>query len=137
VSGERHGAELFARHTIAARPPERPTSGGPVELTDSQQVRRTISGSRPDAIVHAAILNDFGRLYTHRRESWDAYVGATRSIVDAANDAGAQVALDGTQSGAAENTPPNPINLSASSRRQASWSCRSAPRTGRSGGSRG
>jgi dTDP-4-dehydrorhamnose reductase len=108
-----------------------------VELTDSQQVRRTISGSRPDAIVHAAILNDFGRLYTHRRESWDAYVGATRSIVDAANDAGAQVALDGTQSGAAENTPPNPINLSASSRRQASWSCRSAPRTGRSGGSRG
>jgi nucleoside-diphosphate-sugar epimerase len=29
VFGERNGAELFARHTIAACPPERRTSGGP------------------------------------------------------------------------------------------------------------
>jgi dTDP-4-dehydrorhamnose reductase len=59
-----------------------------------------------------------GRLYTHRREAWDAYVGATRNLVDAANEAGARVVLvstdwvfDGTQGGAAEDTPPNPINL--------------------------
>ena len=39
--------------------------------------------------MHAAILNDFGRLYRERREAWDAYVGATRNVVDAANASGA------------------------------------------------
>jgi dTDP-4-dehydrorhamnose reductase len=68
--------------------------------------------------VHCAILNDFGRLYSHRREAWEAYVGTTRNLVDAANAAGAHVLLvstdwvfDGTQRGATERTPPNPINL--------------------------
>jgi dTDP-4-dehydrorhamnose reductase len=106
VFEERHGAELFlARHRE-------------IDLTDPGVVRRSVAGVRPDAIVHAAILNDFGRLYTHRREGWEAYVGATRNVVDAANEAGARVLLvstdwvfDGTQGGATEDTPPNPINL--------------------------
>jgi dTDP-4-dehydrorhamnose reductase len=73
---------------------------------------------RPDAIVHCAILNDFRRLYAERRAGWDSYVGATRNVVDAANAVGAKVVLvstdwvfDGTQSGADESTPPNPVNL--------------------------
>ena len=68
--------------------------------------------------MHCAILNDLGRLYADRRAAWDAYVGATRNVVDAANAVRAKVVLvstdwvfDGTQSGADERTPPNPINL--------------------------
>jgi dTDP-4-dehydrorhamnose reductase len=81
-------------------------------------VRASVGAFAPDAIVHCAILNDFGRLYSERRAGWDAYVGATRNLVDAANEAGARTLLvstdwvfDGTQAGATEDTPPNPINL--------------------------
>jgi dTDP-4-dehydrorhamnose reductase len=52
-----------------------------------------------------------------RRAAWEAYVGATRNVVDAANEAGAHVVLvstdwvfDGTQGPAAEDAPPNPVN---------------------------
>ena len=48
----------------------------------------SVEAFRPDAIVHCAILNDFGALYGDRRRGWDAYVGATRNLVDAANDVG-------------------------------------------------
>jgi dTDP-4-dehydrorhamnose reductase len=103
---EAHGADVAApRH---AR----------VDVTDAHAVRDSVVTFAPDAIVHCAILNDFGRLYTDRRAGWDAYVGATRHLVDAANEAGARMLLvstdwvfDGTQSGATEETPPNPINL--------------------------
>jgi dTDP-4-dehydrorhamnose reductase len=85
-----------------------------VDVTDAGAVRRSVAEYRPDAIVHAAILNDFDRL---EREGWSAYVGATRNIVDAGNAVGAQVVLvstdwvfDGTQGGATETTPVNPIN---------------------------
>jgi dTDP-4-dehydrorhamnose reductase len=103
VFAERHGAELFSER---------------VELTDPAAVARSVGAFEPDAVVHAAILNDFGRLYARRREAWDHYVGATRTLADAANAADAQLLLvstdwvfDGTQAGATEDTPPNPINL--------------------------
>jgi dTDP-4-dehydrorhamnose reductase len=118
VFGERHGAQLFCPvHRL------RPAAGAPyewaaVDMTDREAAARSVAGFRPDAIVHAAILNDFARLYGHRRKSWDAYVGATRNVVDAANETGARVVLvstdwvfDGTQVRATEDTPPNPINL--------------------------
>jgi dTDP-4-dehydrorhamnose reductase len=86
-----------------------------VDVTDAAAVRRSVAAYRPDAIVHAAILNDFDRL---EREGWSAYAGATRNVVDAGNAVGAQVVLvstdwvfDGTQDGATETTPTNPINL--------------------------
>ncbi len=88
-----------------------------VDVTDAGAVRRSVTSFAPDTIVHCAILNDFGRLYTHRAEAWEAYVGSTRALADAANEAGAQLLLvstdwvfDGTQGGADERTPPNPIN---------------------------
>jgi dTDP-4-dehydrorhamnose reductase len=103
---EAHGAELAA-------PGHRE-----VDVTEADAVRSSVEGFRPDAIVHCAILNDFAALYADRRAGWDAYVGATRNLVDAANDAGARIVLvstdwvfDGTQPGATERTPPNPINL--------------------------
>jgi dTDP-4-dehydrorhamnose reductase len=108
VFADRHGAEVLA------------PGHADVDLTDASLVRRCADATRPDAIVHAAILNDFNHLTTRRREAWDAYVGATRNVVDAANAVGAHVVListdwvfDGTSppAPAAEDEPPNPINM--------------------------
>jgi dTDP-4-dehydrorhamnose reductase len=87
-------------------------SHGEVDVTDAAAVRRSIGEYRPDVIVHAAIFNDFGRL---EREGWAAYVGATRNIVDAAGHTlviliSTDWVFDGTQSPAAEDEPPNPVN---------------------------
>jgi dTDP-4-dehydrorhamnose reductase len=105
VFAGRHGAEVIA------------PGHQDVDLTDAALVRRCVEATRPDAIVHAAILNDFNNLTADRRAAWDAYVGATRHVVDAANATGAHVMListdwvfDGTQGPAAETEPPNPIN---------------------------
>jgi dTDP-4-dehydrorhamnose reductase len=80
-------------------------------------VRRDVGMFAPDAIVHCAILNDPVALARDRRAAWDGYVGATRNVVDAGNAVGAHVVLvstdwvfDGTQGGATEAEPPNPIN---------------------------
>ena len=35
---------------------------------------------RPDAVVHAAILNDIAAIYADRRAGWEAYVGSTRAL---------------------------------------------------------
>jgi dTDP-4-dehydrorhamnose reductase len=68
--------------------------------------------------VHTAILNDFDRLYEDRELAWRSYVEVTRTLADAANEAGALLlyvstdwVFDGTQSNATERTPPHPINL--------------------------
>jgi dTDP-4-dehydrorhamnose reductase len=88
-----------------------------VDLTDARLVARAVAATAPDAIVHAAIWNDPPALRRDRRRAWDAYVGATRHVVDAANAAGAHVVLvstdwvfDGRQAPAREDDPPNPVN---------------------------
>ncbi len=88
-----------------------------VDLTDELVVRRSVLATRPDAIVHAAIWNDPAGLRSDRRRAWDAYVGATRNVVAAANAVDAQIVListdwvfDGAQGPASEAEPPNPIN---------------------------
>jgi dTDP-4-dehydrorhamnose reductase len=90
----------------------------PVEMTDAAAVRRSIGAFAPDIVVHCAILNDWDRMYADRPFAWDAYVEATRVTAEAAADAGASYVLvstdwvfDGTQGGADESTPPNPVNL--------------------------
>jgi dTDP-4-dehydrorhamnose reductase len=106
VFTERHGATVVA------------PAHGEVDLTDAGAVRASVAEHRPDAIVHTAILNDVTTMLADRRAAWDGYVGATRNLVDTANDFGAKVVLvstdwvfDGAQAGADESTPPNPINL--------------------------
>jgi len=108
VFAERHGAEVIA------------PGHEHVDLTDRTLVRRSIAATQPDAVVHAAILNDFNGLTQRRREAWAAYVEATRNVVDAANGAGAHVVLvstdwvfDGSSppAPATEDEPPHPINL--------------------------
>jgi dTDP-4-dehydrorhamnose reductase len=101
------------------RPPQTALPGtfAEVDLLDAPSVAASIAAAGPDVIVHAAILNDFQTLYADRRLGWDAYVGATRTVADAANKAGAVLVyvstdwvFDGTQHDADETTPPNPIN---------------------------
>jgi dTDP-4-dehydrorhamnose reductase len=106
VFTERHGAEVVV------------PAHSEVDLTDPDAVRASVSEHRPDAIVHSAILNDLTAMLADRRAAWAAYVGATRHLVDAANEVGAKIVLvstdwvfDGSQGGADESTPPNPINL--------------------------
>lgn len=72
----------------------------------------------PDVVVHCAILNDLGALYHDRVAAWKSYVEATRITAEAAAEVGAAYVLvstdwvfDGTQVGADESTPPNPVNL--------------------------
>jgi len=100
-----HGAELAC-----------PSHAG-LDLTDRDATLRYSAAAAPDAIVHAAILNDPAAMAADRTAAWDAYVGATRNVVDAANAAGAHAVListdwvfDGTQGPAAEDAPPNPVN---------------------------
>jgi dTDP-4-dehydrorhamnose reductase len=109
-----HVVRVMAAHGVEVAAPRH----SEVDVTVARAVRDSVVSFAPDAIVHCAILNDFGRLYTDRRAGWDVYVGATRNLVDAANEADARMLLvstdwvfDGTQPGATEDTPPNPINL--------------------------
>lgn len=87
------------------------------DLLDAAVVHATVANAQPDVIVHTAILNDFLGIYAERRLAWDSYVGVTHTLADAANDCGAALltvstdwVFDGTQQGADETTPPNPIN---------------------------
>jgi dTDP-4-dehydrorhamnose reductase len=104
---------VFGQHGADVRGPGR----GEVDVTDARAVLGDVEAFAPDAIVHCAILNDPVALARDRRAAWDGYVGATRNVVDAANAVDAHVVLvstdwvfDGTQGGAAEDEPPNPIN---------------------------
>ena len=89
-----------------------------VDMTDAAAVADHVATARPDAIVHCAIMNDWAKMHADRQAAWDSYVGATRNYAEAAADVGVPMCListdwvfDGTQSGATEDTPPNPINL--------------------------
>jgi dTDP-4-dehydrorhamnose reductase len=89
-----------------------------VDMTDDAAVRASIERFQPDLVIHCAILNDFAGLYRDRQAGWAAYVTATSTTAAAAADLGAAFVVvstdwvfDGTQSGADEETPPNPINL--------------------------
>lgn len=106
-------AAVFAGHGAELACP----AHSELDLTDRAATARAVAEAAPDAIVHAAILNDPAAMAADRRAAWEAYVGTTRHVVDAANAAGARVVLvstdwvfDGTQGPATEDTPPNPIN---------------------------
>ena len=106
-------AAVFAEHGAQLQAP----GHRELDLTDRDATLRAVADDPPDAIVHAAILNDPAVMVANKRAAWDAYVGATRSLVDAADKAGAQLVLvstdwvfDGTQGPAREDEPPNPVN---------------------------
>lgn len=99
-------------------PPDAGYLADPVDMTDNAAVAASVDRFSPDLVVHCAILNDFDAMYADRRAAWEAFVDATRYTADAAAAAGASFVLvstdwvfDGTQGGADESTPPNPVNL--------------------------
>jgi dTDP-4-dehydrorhamnose reductase len=102
-------ARVFSAHGADVVAP----SHAELDLTDRAATLRAVDAAAPDAIVHAAILNDPEAMARDKRAAWDAYVGATGNLVDS----GAHVVListdwvfDGTQGPAREDEPPNPIN---------------------------
>jgi dTDP-4-dehydrorhamnose reductase len=89
-----------------------------IDMTDRAAVDAHVGSSEVDAVVHCAIMNDWQRMHADRQAAWDAYVEATRNYADAAAAVDVPFCLvstdwvfDGTQAGATEDTPPNPINL--------------------------
>lgn len=89
-----------------------------VDMTDRDAVFAYVRSREPDAVVHCAILNDWELMHADRRLAWDSYVEATRNHADAAAEIDVPFCVvstdwvfDGTQPGATEDTPPNPINL--------------------------
>jgi dTDP-4-dehydrorhamnose reductase len=87
-----------------------------VDLQDVDSLAQALDGT--DAVAHLAIWNDFDGMYADRRRGWDGYVGLTRRVVDAANEAGTRVGyvstdwvFDGTGHLVDEEEPPNPVNL--------------------------
>ena len=118
VALERYNAAVFS--TVHSRLPEGAPDleYAPVNMVDPQQVLNSVRTFQPNAIIHAAILNNFELMYQDRKLAWQAYVDSTRFLVRAANEVGAKIILvssdwvfDGTQVDADEFTPPNPINL--------------------------
>lgn len=98
--------------------PDATLSTEPLDLLDTDAVHRSIDRYEPDVIVHSMILNDHDLMYADRDLAWRSYVGTTAALGDAADRHGATLILvstdwvfDGTQGPAAEDTPPNPINL--------------------------
>ncbi len=118
VFAERHGADV---HCPVHRFVPADAAGFTIErldLLDADAVRASVAAFAPDVIVHSMILNDFAAMYADRDLAWRSYVGTTETLARAADDAGAKLILvstdwvfDGTQSGADEDTPPNPVNL--------------------------
>lgn len=89
-----------------------------VDLGDRVAIGQALADHEATAIVHMAIDNDLLGLYRDRRAGFDAYVGMTRRVVDAANEQCVTVAyvstdwvFDGTGHLVAEDEPVNPLNL--------------------------
>jgi len=103
VLTDRHGDEVIDTRT---------------DMTDARAVAAHVRQADADAVIHCAILNDWHLMHADRRLAWSSYVEATRHYGDAAAEADIPFCLvstdwvfDGTQTGATEDTPPNPINL--------------------------
>ncbi len=118
VFSERHGATVHCpvHRFVPAGTPGFSTER--LDLLDDGAVQASVDEFDPDVIVHSMILNDFAAMYTDRDLAWRSYVGTTESLARAADRAEAKLILvstdwvfDGTQPGADEDTPPNPVNL--------------------------
>jgi len=117
-------AGLDAGHDVLTtantwKPPDAaPYTVESVDMTDEGQVRASLEAFDPNLVIHCAIMNDWDQMYADRDAAWASYVHATRFTQAGAIAADATYVLvstdwvfDGTQPGAHEETPPNPINL--------------------------
>jgi dTDP-4-dehydrorhamnose reductase len=101
------------------RKPSDPTPPWSEMLTDLGSVHSLAASlAGADAVVHCAISNDFNSLMNDRPKAYDAYVGMTQRVAQAANLVGAQmiyISTDWTMDGTRHRTPEsdcgNPINI--------------------------
>ena len=137
VFAERHGAAVHCPVHRFVPAEARGFTTERLDLLDEAAVEASVAAFAPDVIVHSMILNDFAAMYADRELAWRSYVGTTETLARAADEAGAKLIVvstdwvfDGTQSGADENTPPNPVNLygvlKMASEQAARLSCRRA-----------
>jgi dTDP-4-dehydrorhamnose reductase len=108
---------LTTAHTFVPRACA-PYEVASVDVTNERSVMSSIIDFEAEIVIHCAIMNDWHQMYADRQASWNAYVGATRSTAYASKEVDSAFVLvstdwvfDGTQTGADEDTPPNPINL--------------------------
>ncbi|MCY4664900.1 MAG: sugar nucleotide-binding protein [Acidimicrobiaceae bacterium] len=118
VFSERHRAEIHCPVHRFVPADEGTFSTERLDLLDRHEVLASVAAFRPDVIVHSMILNDFAAMYADRDLAWRSFVGTTETLARAANEVGAKLILvstdwvfDGTQAGADEDTPPNPVNI--------------------------
>nr|WP_296766905.1 sugar nucleotide-binding protein [Rhodococcus sp. (in: high G+C Gram-positive bacteria)] len=98
--------------------PDFPWTWRLTDLSDPVDIDAAMTEHSANSVLHLAIDNDLIGLYSDRRAGFDAYVGMTRRIVDAANRAGARVGYlstdwvhDGTSHMVPEDLPVSPVNL--------------------------
>lgn len=103
VMADRHGDDVFAER---------------IEMTDPAEVDTHVREHRPDAVVHAAIVNDWDRMTLDRHFAWSGFVDATRNYAVAAERAGIPFVFvstdwvfDGTAGSYDESAVPNPVNF--------------------------
>ena len=118
VFAERHGATVHCPVHRFVPDDAHGFTAERLDLLDDGAVQASVDDFDPDVIVHSMILNDFAAMYADRDLAWRSYVGTTRSLARAADRVEAKLILvstdwvfDGTQAGADEDTPPNPVNL--------------------------
>lgn len=103
VMADHHGDDVFAER---------------IEMTDPAEVDAHVGEHRPDAVVHAAIVNDWDRMSVDRHFAWSGFVDATRNYAVAAERAGVPFVFvstdwvfDGTTGNYDEDAVPNPVNF--------------------------
>lgn len=113
LAGKGHEVRCLVRRDPG---PAFPWPSRVVDMHDVEALAGAIDGC--DAVTHLAIWNDFDGMYADRKAAHDGYVGLTRRVVDAANEAAARIGLvstdwvfDGTGHLCDEEEPPNPVNL--------------------------
>jgi dTDP-4-dehydrorhamnose reductase len=117
VFADAHGATVHCPVHRYVPSGSLPYTTEPLDLLDAASVEVSVRRFAPDVVVHSMILNDFGQMYADRNLAWRSYVGVTKTLADVCRATGARLILvstdwvfDGTQVGADEETPPNPVN---------------------------
>ena len=71
IAIERHRSEVVTTTHSWAGSGDESFAVARVDMTNPDELRQAVRDAAPDAIVHAAILNDFSLIYADRRLAWD------------------------------------------------------------------
>ncbi|UCF98403.1 MAG: SDR family oxidoreductase [Spirochaetaceae bacterium] len=106
VAREKYGAEVVAS-VYKRRPASRlHCSLEQVDVTDAEEVRRTLLRHRPDAVIHCAATVDMALLQQDNAHGWRLMVDATRNIARACGECGARMVFVSSDWVFGGGTPP-------------------------------